>query len=85
MPGPGAPRDTAPTPTLDYHAPPPPPLARPVRRRRWIGTALLAIGAAAAASAPLLDHEPLRTNVATAGAGFILWGLVLRFGPARSG
>ena len=28
-------------------------------------------------------YEPLRTNVATAAAGFFLWGLVLRFGSAR--
>jgi hypothetical protein len=56
-----------------------------VRRRQWIVTALLAIGAASAASAPLLDHEPLRTNVVTAAAGFILWGLVLRFRIVRTG
>ena len=85
MSDPGTPRDTAPAPTLEYRTPPPAPLARPVRRRQWIVTALLAIGAASAASAPLLDHEPLRTNVVTAAAGFILWCLVLRFRIVRTG
>jgi hypothetical protein len=87
MPHPGASRDLDTAPTLDYCTPPLAPArrARPVRRRRASGAVLLAAGALSAACTGLLDLEPLRTNVGTASAGFILWGLVLRFGSVRTG
>ena len=82
MPDPGA---TAPKPTLDYATPAPPPAPAPAvpRYRKILAGFLFVAGVLLAAYAPFLHHGAARANVGTAALGFVVYGLVIRFGHVR--